>query len=171
VSPFRPFFPPELSVFPRSIDFYHPLFSCSYKSLFPQPLSFHIHTKPRGGVGWSTPILPPDSLQTFPGSNAISDPERHCGTCKRATAPSNKYLWNEHLQKCVKTKDFNYLQNEHLRKTRGEGRRVSQRPLVFVGGTASTYPMLALAASHALRLLRDAPARYILGASLTTRFP
>src|SRR5713101_7016639 len=25
-----------------------PLFSYSYKSLFPQPLSFHIHTKPRG---------------------------------------------------------------------------------------------------------------------------
>jgi hypothetical protein len=25
------------------------------------------------------------------------------------------------LQKCIKTKDFNYLQNEHLCKTRGEG--------------------------------------------------
>jgi hypothetical protein len=113
------------------------------------PFVSHPYKTP-GGVGWSTPIPPPDSLQHSQVQMRSPHPERHCGTCKRATAPFSKYLWNEHLQKCVKTKDFNYLQNEHLRKTRGEGPHLS-RPLVFVGGTASTYPMLALAASHALR--------------------
>src|ERR1700736_3686752 len=41
-----------------------PLFSYSYKSLFPQPLSFHIHAKPRG-VTLPTPyqeFLPPCAL-------------------------------------------------------------------------------------------------------------
>src|SRR5467141_3082034 len=33
------------------IDFHLPLFSQTYKSLFPQPLSFHIHTKPPGVWG------------------------------------------------------------------------------------------------------------------------
>src|SRR5713101_2155144 len=41
-APQRPLYPLWQSKFAR------PLFSYSYKSLFPQPLSFHIHTKPRG---------------------------------------------------------------------------------------------------------------------------
>src|ERR1700730_12425979 len=96
------------------------------------PFVSHPYKTP-GGVGRHTPFLLPDSLP-----------------CERANAPFNKYLWNEHLQKCVKTKDFNYLQNEHFSKLRGEGAASLQRPLVFVRGTASTYPMLPLAASHAL---------------------
>jgi hypothetical protein len=34
-----------------AIKFVRPLFSYSYKSLFPQLLSFHIHANPPGGVG------------------------------------------------------------------------------------------------------------------------
>jgi hypothetical protein len=34
-----------------------PLFSGSYKSLFPQPLSFHIYTKPRGCGGYFCPAV------------------------------------------------------------------------------------------------------------------
>src|SRR3984893_11849284 len=75
------------------------------------PFVSHPYKTP-GGVGRHTPFLLPDSLP-----------------CERTNAPFNKYLWNEHLQKCVKTKDFNYLQNEHLRKTRGEGYRCAWNPL------------------------------------------
>src|SRR6266481_4666461 len=63
VSPFRPSFPPQSDVYPKGprclpslptthyppTTFLRPLFSYRYKSLFPQPFSFHIHTKPRGG--------------------------------------------------------------------------------------------------------------------------
>src|SRR5467141_2959281 len=47
---------------PRTIHclFVTPLFSYSYKSLFPQPLSFHIHTKPPGVWG-----LEPKALHGF----------------------------------------------------------------------------------------------------------
>ena len=51
MSPVRPYFLPQPRVFPQSFDFAGPLFSYSYKSLFPQPLSFHIHTKPPGCEG------------------------------------------------------------------------------------------------------------------------
>src|SRR5713101_8330181 len=41
--------PPKRTLYPLwPSKFARPLFSYSYKSLFPQPLSFHIHTKPRG---------------------------------------------------------------------------------------------------------------------------
>jgi hypothetical protein len=152
VSPFRPFLLPEPSVFPRSVDFYRPLFSCSYKSLFTQTLSFHIHTK-RRGVGPS-PFLLPDSLP-----------------CERANAPFNKYLWNEHLQKCVKTKDFNYLQNQHLRKIRGRG-PVSPATACFSRRYRLNLSMLASAASHAPRAFapRSGPL-YPRSSGLTTRFP
>ena len=49
MSPFRPSFSPQPTVYSQPLDFVAPLFSCSYKSLFPQPLSLHIHTKPPGG--------------------------------------------------------------------------------------------------------------------------
>jgi hypothetical protein len=29
--------------------------------------------------------------------------------CSGRRMTNRKYLWNEHLQKCIKTKDFNYL--------------------------------------------------------------
>src|SRR6266849_1299525 len=41
--------PPKRTLYPLwQSKFARPLFSYSYKSLFPQPLSFHIHTNPRG---------------------------------------------------------------------------------------------------------------------------
>ncbi len=33
----------------------------------------------------------------------------------------NNILWNQHLQKCKKTKDFKYVHNQHLCENRGEG--------------------------------------------------
>jgi hypothetical protein len=67
VSPFSPFLFHPASVFSRGSllltthrplpTFPRPLFSYSYKSLLPQPLYFHIHTKPRGCGRISTPYL------------------------------------------------------------------------------------------------------------------
>jgi hypothetical protein len=48
VSPFRPFLFPQPRVFSANHRFLSSLFSYSYKSLFPQSLYFHIHTKPPG---------------------------------------------------------------------------------------------------------------------------
>jgi len=48
VSPSRPSFPPQPHVFSANHRFLSSLFSYSYKSLFPQSLYFHIHTKPPG---------------------------------------------------------------------------------------------------------------------------
>ena len=48
MSPFGPLIPPHTVVYSQPSDFVAPLFSYSYKPLFPQLLSFHIHTKPRG---------------------------------------------------------------------------------------------------------------------------
>src|SRR5260370_34850910 len=58
----RPSFSPQSDVYPKGprclpslptthyppTTFLRPLFSYCYKSLFPPPFSFHIHTKPRG---------------------------------------------------------------------------------------------------------------------------
>src|ERR1700676_4223417 len=41
------------------LRFSHPLFSSSYKCLFPQPLSYHIHAKPQG-VGRERTLSPAD---------------------------------------------------------------------------------------------------------------
>jgi hypothetical protein len=48
VSPFQPFLFPQSRVFSANHRFLSSLFSYSYKSLFPQFLYFHIHTKPPG---------------------------------------------------------------------------------------------------------------------------
>ncbi|MCU1239750.1 MAG: hypothetical protein JWO71_476 [Candidatus Acidoferrum typicum] len=124
-------------------------------------LCFHVFTNPSSRKPFRftsirhTPYLPPVSLP-----------------CERAKAPFNKYLWNEHLQKCVKTKDFNYLQNEHLRKIRGEGAAVSPGTACFCRRYRLNLSNARVGSiSRSARFLRDAPARYILGASLTTRFP
>ncbi len=49
MSPFRPSFPPQPSVFPQSFDFVGPLFSYSYELLFPQPLCFENDLNCPGG--------------------------------------------------------------------------------------------------------------------------
>ncbi len=53
MSPFGPSFLPQPAVYSQPFDFLGPLFSYSYKSLFPQLLSIHIHTKPPGVWGIS----------------------------------------------------------------------------------------------------------------------
>ncbi len=53
MSPFGPSFFPQPVVYSQPFDFLGPLFSYSYKSLFPQLLSIHIHTKPPGVWGIS----------------------------------------------------------------------------------------------------------------------
>jgi hypothetical protein len=78
VSPFSPFLFPPASVFSRSSlllathrplpTLPRPLFSYSYKSLLPQPLYLHIHTKPPGCGRVSAPYLATrhSPLATFP---------------------------------------------------------------------------------------------------------
>ena len=56
----------------------------------------------------------------FPGKSARKNARTHENFHPHRRA-SAIYLSNEHLQKCVKTKDFKYLQNEHLCETGGEG--------------------------------------------------
>ena len=71
VSPLRPFLFPQPRVFSANHRFLSTLFSYSYKSLFPQPFSFHIHTKPRGCWGDLNALLSRHSFTPiFEGSLA-----------------------------------------------------------------------------------------------------
>jgi hypothetical protein len=153
VSPFRPFLLPQPNVYPRTVDFYLPLFSCSYKSLLAQTLSFHIHTKRPGVWGGIHPssfrILSRANVQTLRSISTFG-----MNTCK--SVPKQRTLTT-------------FRMNTYA-KSGGRGAASLQRPLVFVGGTASTYQCLRWQ-RLTLRFLRHAPPRYILGASLTTRFP
>ena len=124
VYPFHLFLLPQPSVCPRTIDFYRPCFHILTNPSSRNPFRFTSIQNP-GGVGRHMPFLPPDPL---PCECAFRIPNASTG---RAKAPFTKYLWNEHLQKCVKKKDFNCLQNEHLRKIRGNGAASLRFPLVL----------------------------------------
>jgi hypothetical protein len=65
VSPFQPFLFPQSRVFSANHRFLSSLFSYSYKSLFPQSLYFHIHTKPPGVRG-SLRTISPLATRHFP---------------------------------------------------------------------------------------------------------
>jgi hypothetical protein len=123
-----------------------------------------LFAKYRGGVGI------PSATTGHPGCG-VPPPARSGAFVPRASAFNNS-LWNQHLQKCNKTKDFKYVHNQHLCKNRGGGGASSSlrqgssgpldpvRPPVYPGAVCAWPLPVCSPLVYPERRLRRATSRY-----------